>query len=196
MKNFALFTILIITISLVSISCENGEEGAAPGEQPEVTKEQKNAEQEMEYAEPGDKDEATVSAEMLWAKISASGYAKKWQHWPGKQPLYKGSGTHGEFLSTYINSQAFNAISRGAGEMPYGSIIVMENYNSDKELSYITVMQKKQGYNPGGGDWFWVKYGPNGRIVKDGEKMAGKVEGCISCHNASTGGIEYIMKMK
>ena len=43
-------------------------------------------------------------------------------------------------------------------------------------------MYKVEGYNPEGGDWFWLKYTPDGRIEKEG-----KVAGCIGCHAAAQG---------
>lgn len=47
-------------------------------------------------------------------------------------------------------------------------------------------MYKSSGYNPDAGDWFWSKYGPEGEAMD-----AGKVEGCISCHE-SMGGGDYV----
>ena len=38
-------------------------------------------------------------------------------------------------------------------------------------------MYKIKGYNPNDGDWFWVKYSPDGKADK-----AGKPKGCIGCH--------------
>ena len=33
--------------------------------------------------------------------------------------------------------------------------------------------------NPDAGDWFWVKYAPDGKALKEG-----KPAGCIGCHGA------------
>jgi hypothetical protein len=41
----------------------------------------------------------------------------------------------------------------------------------------VTPMYKVKGYNPEAGDWFWGKYGPDGKIM-----ASGKVKGCINCH--------------
>jgi hypothetical protein len=41
----------------------------------------------------------------------------------------------------------------------------------------VTPMYKFKGYNPEAGDWFWGKYGPDGKVM-----VAGKVNGCIECH--------------
>ena len=64
--------------------------------------------------------------------------------------------------------------------MPEGAIIVKENYGKDqKTLMAITPMYRVKGYNPEGGDWFWGKYGPDGKIM-----ASGKPKGCIQCHAA------------
>lgn len=42
----------------------------------------------------------------------------------------------------------------------------------------LSVMYKIKGYNPEGGDWFWVKYSPDGKV-----EASGKVKGCIDCHS-------------
>lgn len=62
--------------------------------------------------------------------------------------------------------------------MPNGAIVIKENYGKDQEtLMAITPMYKVDGYNPDAGDWFWAKYGPEGKIM-----ASGKIQGCIDCH--------------
>jgi hypothetical protein len=113
----------------------------------------------------------------LWDHLKKMDYTKKWKMWPGKAALYKGTEPHGVLLTTYVNGPALNAISGKKGMLPYGSIVVKENYSSEKKLMAYTVMYKVKGYNPSGGDWFWAKYMPDGKIEAEG-----KVEMCISCH--------------
>lgn len=102
---------------------------------------------------------------------------QSWQLWPGKTELYKGRHPHGAFLTTYVSSGAYQAIEAKAGSIPDGEFIVKENYSPEKKLAAVTVMYKQAGYNPAGGDWFWLKYKPDGTIAKEG-----KVGGCIGCH--------------
>jgi hypothetical protein len=104
---------------------------------------------------------------------------QSWQLWPGKKALYEGDYPHGVLLTTYVSKGAYQAIEDKAGSIPPGNFVVKENYTLDKTLSAITVMYKKAGYNAEGGDWFWLKYGPDGTIQKEG-----KVGGCIACHAA------------
>ena len=102
---------------------------------------------------------------------------QQWALWPGKGKLYKGQHPHGAYLTTYVSKHALEAIKAKAGTLPNGSFVVKENYSPDKKLAAITVMYKKEGYDPKSGDWFWLKYGPDGTIMKEG-----MVGGCIGCH--------------
>lgn len=104
---------------------------------------------------------------------------QNWQLWPDKGKLYKGQHPHGAFLTTYLNEAALSAVQGKTGMIPDGAIIVKENYTPEKKLAAITVMYKTNGYNPEAGDYFWVKYAPDGTIQKEG-----KVEGCINCHRS------------
>ncbi|MBW2187735.1 MAG: cytochrome P460 family protein [Deltaproteobacteria bacterium] len=38
-------------------------------------------------------------------------------------------------------------------------------------------MFKESGYNTAAGDYFWVKYAPDGTVLKEGTP-----KGCIGCH--------------
>ena len=102
---------------------------------------------------------------------------QEWPLWPGTEKLYKGSRPHGSFLTTYVSQGAFDAIEAKAGKIPYGEFIIKENYTGEKKLAAITVMFKRKGYDANAGDWFWMKYSPDGKIAKEG-----KVAGCINCH--------------
>lgn len=102
-----------------------------------------------------------------------------WPMWPDKQKLYPGQHPHGAYLTTYVSPGAYQAIRDQSGTIPAGEFIVKENYTKEKQLAAITVMYKKSGFDPASGDWFWLKYTPDGGIQK-----AGKVGGCIGCHAA------------
>lgn len=141
-------------------------------------------------------------AAKLWNNIQKDDYRETWKLYPGKGKLYQGSHPHGAFLTTYVNGSALNGLSLGDKELPYGSILIKENYMPDKKLGAITVMERVKGYNPDAGDWFWVKFSPKGDIITkdvemDGKKktvsIAGKPKGCIGCHTASVSGVQYIM---
>jgi hypothetical protein len=134
----------------------------------------------------------------LWNKIQGDKYRETWELWPGKGKFYKGTEPHGMLLTTYLNEAAYRAVEKNEKELPNGSIVIKENYMPDKTLGAITVMQKIEKYNPEGGDWFWVKFKPDGNpetAEMGGKSMpvAGKVPMCIGCHQASNSGIRYIM---
>lgn len=109
-------------------------------------------------------------------------YTEKWDLWPGKGKLYKGQHPHGAYLTTYVSPMALGAIEDKAGKIPDTAFIVKENYTPEKKLAAITVMYRVKGYNPEAGDWFWLKFAPDGTIQKEG-----KVAGCINCHKAVEG---------
>jgi len=104
----------------------------------------------------------------------------KWQVWPDRGGLHKGRAPHGHgvLVTTYVNPAAFRSIGEEKG-MAEGSIIVVENYDSGRNLAGLTAMYKVGGYNADGGDWYWVEAKPGGEVVR-----FGKVQPCIDCHRA------------
>jgi len=116
----------------------------------------------------------------FWTYITETNPYTEWDFWPGYEGIYPGKSPHGAYLKLYANDIAIEAAKTGK-DMPYGAILVKENYGKDKKtLMALTPMYKVEGYDPDNGDWFWVKYGPDGEAAK-----AGKVEGCINCHRAA-----------
>ena len=113
----------------------------------------------------------------LFEQIKGMDYKHKFKIWPGKASFSKGTESHGDLLTTYVNIPAFMAIAGKKGILPEGSMIVTEDYTPEKKLLDITVMYKARGYNPEAADWFWAKYTPDGKIISEG-----KVDTCIKCH--------------
>lgn len=112
----------------------------------------------------------------LWEYITKTSPYTQWKFWDDHQGMLEGRAPHGPFHKVYVNDKAY---SSSAAPLAYGAIEVKENYNKKKKLAAITVMYKVKGYNPKAGDWFWVKYSPEGRA-----RPYGKVKGCIGCHGA------------
>jgi hypothetical protein len=114
---------------------------------------------------------------------------KKWESLPGKKDLREGAAPHGDFVRTYANKTA----TSDPKVLPYGSILVTENYGEDKKtLIDITVMYRSKGADAQHGDWYWLKYLPDGTIARTPEKegkkaIAGKVSSCIECHSKAAG---------
>ena len=119
-----------------------------------------------------------ANGEAFWVYISETSPYSDWGTWPGHPGIYPGKSPHGSYLKLYANEIALKAAKEGKS-MPYGSILVKENYAKNKKtLMAVTPMYKVHGYNPDKGDWFWAKYGPAGKTI-----ASGKVEGCITCHS-------------
>ncbi|MCX5853339.1 MAG: cytochrome P460 family protein, partial [Deltaproteobacteria bacterium] len=92
----------------------------------------------------------------------------------------------------YVNDAAFKAITGKKGKFPDGAMIAQDNFSKDKKLMNIDVMYKVKGYNPKEGDWFWVQFRTDGRIISEG-----KIDECIKCHVAQKGNdYVYTTKMK
>ncbi|MDY6971002.1 MAG: cytochrome P460 family protein [Thermodesulfobacteriota bacterium] len=110
----------------------------------------------------------------LWDYITNDSPYKEWSFWSDHQGMQPGRAPHGPLHKVYVNDQALNS---SRPPVKYGSIVVKENYSKSEALKAITVMYKIDGYNPKDGDWFWVKYSPQGEA-----KPYGKPAGCVGCH--------------
>lgn len=110
----------------------------------------------------------------LWEYITKISPYKNYKPWPNHVGMQPGRAPHGPFHKVFVNDIALSSVKP---PVKYGSIIVKENYNKEKQLKIITVMYKVKGYNPKDGDWFWAKYSLDGKA-----KPYGKPKGCIGCH--------------
>jgi hypothetical protein len=114
-----------------------------------------------------------VDGKSLWDRITVLSPYDKWDQWPDHAGMQSGSAPHGPLHIVYVNKTGL----RKGHPKPCGTIIVKENFMPDKTLAAITVMYKVKGYNSAAGDWFWVKYAPDGKVQKEG-----KPAGCVNCH--------------
>lgn len=200
--------LVVLTIGFFYAGCKGAESPTEGGEDTEIYEEKSEGvvpeiEQKVEkmHEEHEKKEESKAPEEIaadLWKLMKTENYSDRWKMWPGEETLYKGSDPHGALLTTYINSIGYEAAVKRENELPPGTIIAMENYMEDKTLEVITVMYKLVPFDPAYGDWFWVKFAPDGKPIKverDGETitLAGKVTECIECHSASSSGSQYIM---
>ena len=125
----------------------------------------------------------------FWDYLQNAQY-KNWSPVPGNTgEAYEGQSPHGAYLRMYLNRTAAGHVK----ELPHGSILIKENYGEDrKTLMAVTVMYRSKDFNPDAGDWYWVKFNPNGTVAKapldkGSMPLAGKVKGCITCHGAADG---------
>ena len=108
----------------------------------------------------GSSSEPVPFERKFWRYLRHNNY-KNWAPVPGQTGDFTaGQSPHGNLIKMYLNRTA----AGNTDTMPVGSIIVKENYNEDESLQAITVMYKNAGYNPGSGDWYWVKYNPDGSV--------------------------------
>jgi len=128
----------------------------------------------------------------FWDWLSNADYGN-WAAPTGEKAdeFYPGKSPHGAFIKTHLNRVA----AADPKELPSGSVIVKENFDKDKKLMNVTVMYKSAGYDPTQKDWWYAKYMTDGTVAtmkkKGSDKaiqLAGKVEGCIECHQSAGGG--------
>jgi len=200
--------LVVLTIGFFYAGCKGQETPTQSGEDTEINKADSEGvipeiEQKVEkmHEEIEEKEESKAPEEIasgLWRLMKSENFSDRWQMWPGTDTLYKGSDPHGALLTTYINSTGYEAVFKREKELPPGTIIAMENYMEDKTLEAIDVMYNLVPFDPEHGNWFWVKFAPDGKLFKverDGETLtlAGKITECIECHSASSSGTQYIM---
>ncbi|MBN1678852.1 MAG: cytochrome P460 family protein [Anaerolineae bacterium] len=131
--------------------------------------------------------------------LNTSSYTE-WGSWPATEDddfsgYLASDAPHGETVRIFVNDRALDALdyTHFDGVLPYGSIVVKENYggtvDEPGDVVALTIMYKVEGYNPDAGDWFWIKASGDGGTV-DAEGM---VEGCIGCHSQD-GNSDYLLR--
>jgi len=125
----------------------------------------------------------------FWDYLAEAHY-ENWAPAPGQGlDVYPGQAPHGAFLKMYLNRVA----ASDPKNLPYGSIIVKENYGKDKTtLMAVTVMYRVKGFDPEHNDWYWVKYNRDGSVAqtppgKGRKPIAGRFKSCIDCHSGAQG---------
>ncbi len=140
----------------------------------------------------------------FWQFLMGNNY-KNWAPAPGQDGnFYSGQVPHGALLKMYINRSAAGNVKG----LKVGSVVVLENYRSDRSLKSISVMYRTEGFNPTANDWYWVEYKPDGTVVKEAvsdqalqqpsevllastsaktTKLMGKSSSCIECHQRAAG---------
>ncbi len=115
----------------------------------------------------------------VWNFLQEVNYRDAWELWPGKGEKFQGGEPHGALHTIYVSPSAFRAVTTKAGSMPDGAIVVKENFTADGIFDLVTLMYKRQGFDPENNDWFWAKFKKNGEIDAEG-----RIPGCQACHGA------------
>lgn len=188
MRSHARWNLLLgLALVLLAAGCgqqktDQGNDAAEPAEGHEAAKTPDDA----------DRTNADVAhAQELWQAIKDY---KTWTEPEGFQGWQEGRSPHGAILRYYVNDVARQDLEAD------GAVIVKENYSEESEdaLESLTIMEKREGYDPETRNWFYVKYSPDGSVMENpqGMKLAGLVgkgkdAGCIACH-AMAGGDDYL----
>jgi hypothetical protein len=146
-----------------------------------------DANKESRGSDTGEVNAAGVRADALWQSLE--GYADWAQHsdWTGIQA--SDDGTHGAFVSIWMNDLAAGALAAADGaDMPEGAIFVKEGYQDadGAEIKGLTVMLKEAGWGDDG--WFWAKYPTDGSGVAT---VAGDASSCSSCHSSGQDSVRF-----
>lgn len=124
----------------------------------------------------------------LWNRIKDT--YKTWSAIPGQDGIIPSAQPHESYAQIFVNATGGNGVNP-----PVGSILVKENLTDmTGTIGALTVMERREGFNPSGYDWFWAKYTPAGMLTTtaDGTQMAGAVAGCIGCHGPA-GGPDFVV---
>jgi len=138
----------------------------------------------QESAEAGDPAEF---AKNFWSYLHRAQY-RNWAPAPGVTADYKpGLSPHGKYTKLYANRVAYADMQN----LPYFSILLVENYDSTKKLQDITVLYRSRGTAPDDRDWFWIKYLSDGTVATSDDAqqspLSGRVQSCIDCHRKAKG---------
>ena len=118
-----------------------------------------------------------LTADGVWAHLTADNDYTSWPLWPGKAEQYTGGDPHGALLTTYVNDLALGAVEDGLGAVPVGGIVVKNNFNPEGVLMATTVMVKTADFNPDHNNWWFLKRNADGSV-----DAAGQGVGCQNCH--------------
>ena len=194
-----LFSCFAITLSLFLITCdttvqsedsttESSEDNSLGTAEPESDVETAKTVTQSTGAgdiviEPG---LPAANADSLWKYINGSGFDfRKWPVFPGSGgnfPIQVDEDPHGDWVSVFVNDRSVKPleaqIANGVKdfEMPYGSILVKENFPAgdlqpdESQLLSMTVLYKVQGFKFAShqGEWFFAMFTKKGEVVQIG----------------------------
>ncbi|MFC6489312.1 cytochrome P460 family protein [Nitratireductor sp. GCM10026969] len=146
----------------------------------------------QEQAPPFGGPDQVDFAEELWQALEERGIV-------GEDAIqthpYAGTSMHGPVIQ-YLSGKVTVADHTG-------TFILKRNYRGEdlsveetfrdplQNFDSMGVMfRREEGYAPDSGNWFWVKFMPDGAVATtpDGANMAGRIAPCIGCHQPAEGG--------
>ena len=135
----------------------------------------------------GGEDPDALLAEELFEAISSY---RDWPQHPDFAGVQVSDAGHGPTVQLWLNTLASEALVAGDG-VPDGGILVKEGYGDEVvgDLSVVTVMWKRDGYDPDHADWFWARFDPE----TDEATHAGQESACYSCHESLDEDGDYLL---
>ena len=122
----------------------------------------------------------------LVKKDAAYNTWKALDHEPPKDEV---ENPHGSVSRTYANEVA----AKDPENLPFGSILVREDYDDKRKRQSISVLYRVKDYDKEHGNWYYLRFTETGTMMKgqDTKPLAGKVASCIACH-AKAGGKDFV----
>ena len=145
----------------------------------------------------GPEPPAEAEAQAVWGYLQAADYQRYWHPESFTTPgLHRARPPHGPLIRAYVNQPAHKARPLGSGQLPPGSVVVLESYTSEPHLYEIDVMAKIDGHRPATDDWAFLRFDPSGsvRISDDQARLQAKTEnrGCIHCHRRTADETDWL----
>ncbi len=196
MSRFIVFSLTMLTVSILSahsVQAQSTAPGSATLGSDASFQSGGSAAQRSGGAMPQPVVDNTFEGR-FWRYLTNSPFRyDEWAPFAGRSDItYKGQSPHGAYVKVIANKMA----RQNPHKLPYGSILVKENYAADsKTLLAITVMYRTRGANgqpwdPENRDWYYVKYAPTGQVASSppemgSKRLAGRVQSCIDCHSGA-----------
>lgn len=122
----------------------------------------------------------------LVKKDAAYNTWKALEHEPPKEEI---ENPHGSVSRSYANEVA----AKDPENLPFGSILVREDYDDKRKRQSISVLYRVKDYDKEHANWYYLRFTETGAVMKgqDTKPLAGKVASCIECHEKA-GGKDFV----
>ena len=117
--------------------------------------------------------------------ISVRHFSNTWKALEHEPPKDEIENPHGTVSRTYANEVA----AKDPENLPFGSILVREDYDDKRKRQSISVLYRVKDYDKEHGNWYSLRFTETGTVMKgqDNKALAGKVAACIECHTKAGG---------
>jgi hypothetical protein len=176
MKQYILIVLTILGVMLLSGCADTSEQETAEDDQ-EINGSDEGITTPDDNVTAGSEEIVPLDGASVYSYLTGNNY-HEWSLWPGTEEMISSSAVHGAFVTVYVSDAGLAAINAGAKEVPYGTIVVKDGFNENKELTTTVVMYKVKGFDPEHNDWFWAAYTATGDVTNEGI-----LSPCYNCHS-------------